>query len=305
MSGDSAGTLPARPSAGVGSTPGAGADEEAHSPPKDAGTIQSVRRALRLLSLFAADPTSRTPHRRRWSVGDLARASGLHKSVVARLMATMALDGFVVQDPASRTYRIGPEAFAVGSAYEPYALLDQAARPAMEALTAECGHASYLGVPASDHYVFVLAVESTRSIRVSIGIGERRPYHAGAIGKALLAGLPDERIRAIVGPDPLPKMTPSTIDSVDRLLAELAEVRRSGIAYNREESILGAGSVAVAIRDGSGEPIAGLGIVYPTHVVAEREIAALAATVARAGREIERRLQLGQGAGAQSAEGDR
>ncbi|MEA2526666.1 MAG: IclR family transcriptional regulator, acetate operon repressor, partial [Thermomicrobiales bacterium] len=83
------------------------------------GTVQSVQRALQLLSLFAPHRTRLAPRRTLWTVSDLARATGLHKSVVARLMATMALDGFVVQDPATKAYRIGPQAFAVGSAYEP------------------------------------------------------------------------------------------------------------------------------------------------------------------------------------------
>ncbi len=260
---------------------------------KDPADIQFVRRAMQLLSLFAADRTNQGPRRTRWSVTDLARATGLHKSVVARLMATMARHGFVAQDPASKGYSIGPEAFAVGSAYEPYTILNQAARPVMESLTAGCGHASYLGVPTAGHYVFLIAVESTRSLRVSIEVGERRYYHAGAIGKALLAGVSDERIREIVGADPLPKITPHTIDSVDRLLGEIREVRRSGVAYNRQESILGAGSVAVGIRDASRDCVAGLGIVYPTHVVSDSEVDELATIVERAGQEIERRLRIG------------
>jgi IclR family acetate operon transcriptional repressor len=260
--------------------------------PAESGTIQSVRRATRLLSLFAADSTDRLPRRTQWSVSDLARATGLHKSVVARLMATMAQAGFVIQDPVSKAYSIGPEAFAVGSAYEPYTVLNHIARPVMESLTRECGHASHLGVPAADHFIFLIGVESIRSIRVSIEVGERRHYHAGAIGKALLAGLSDKRIREIVGPDPLPKITPYTIGSVAPLLAEIDEVRRTGIAYNRQESILGAGSIAVAIQDARGERVAGLGIVFPIHVVSDREIQELAATVAAAGQEIESRLRL-------------
>lgn len=248
---------------------------------------------MRLLSLFAADSTDPLPRRTQWSVSDLARATGLHKSVVARLMATMASSGFVFQDPVSKAYSIGPEAFAVGSAYEPYTVLNHIARPVMESLTKECGHASHLGVPAAEHYVFLIAVESIRSIRVAIEVGERRHYHAGAIGKALLAGLSDERIREIVGADPLTKITPYTIDSVASLLAEIREVRRTGLAFNRQESILGTESVAVAIRNGRGESVAGLGIIYPMHVVSDQEVQGLAETVAAAGREIESRLHLG------------
>ena len=163
----------------------------------------------------------------------------------------------------------------------------------MEELTARCGHASYLGVPAGQHYIFVVAVESTRSIRVTIEVGERRLYHSGAIGKILLAAMPDERIRQVVGSDPLPKVTPYTIDRIERLLDEVNAVRRSGIAYNREEAIVGAGSVAVGIHDARGECVAGLGIVFPTHIVSEAEVEALVPLVRTAGTEISQRLGAG------------
>jgi IclR family acetate operon transcriptional repressor len=254
------------------------------------GTIQSVQRALYLLSLFAPHRMPQVPRRTQWSVSDLARASGLHKSVVARLMATMAADGWVVQDPRTRTYQIGPQAFAVGSVYEPSSVLDRVARPVMETLTARGGHASYLGVPAGRHYVFVVAVESTRSLRVTIEIGESRTYNSGAIGKILLAALDDDRIRELVGPDPLPQLTPFTLATQEALLREIGEIRRSGIAFNREESILGAGSIAVGIDDRRGERVAGLAVVYPVHVVTEAETAQLVAAVAAAGAEISQRL---------------
>jgi IclR family acetate operon transcriptional repressor len=254
------------------------------------GAVQTVQRALQLLSLFAPHRMHLAPPRKQWSVSDLARATGLHKSVVARLMATMALDGFVVQDPVTKAYRIGPQAFAVGSAYEPLTVLDRVARPIMEDLTARCGHASYLGVPAGRHYVFLIAVESTRSVRVTIAVGESRAYHTGAIGKILLAGMSDERIRELAGPDPLPQMTPHTIASVDALLAEVATVRQIGIAFNRQEAVLGAGSVAIGIRNGDGACVAGLAVVYPSHIVTPSEVDELSVSVATAGAQISRRL---------------
>jgi IclR family acetate operon transcriptional repressor len=258
--------------------------------PDGIGTIQSVQRALQLLSLFAPHRMRHAPRRTQWTVSDLARATGLHKSVVARLMATMALDGFVVQDPATKAYRIGPQAFAVGSAYEPLTVLDRVARPVMTALTERCGHASYLGVPAGSHWVFLIAVESLRSVRVTIEVGENRYYHSDAIGKTLLSGLDDEQIRTLLGPGPLPKVTPNTIDTLDAVLAEVARVRREGVAYNREESIVGAGSVAVPIHDGHGAIVAGLSLVYPTHIVTAAEVEEVTELVRRAGRQISQGL---------------
>lgn len=252
--------------------------------------IQSVQRALGLLRLFAPSRTRPIPQRREWSVTELAKESGLHKSVVARLMATMAHEGFVIQNPTTRRYSIGPLSFAVGSSYEPLRVLDQIARPSMEALTEACGHASYIGVPAGRHYVFLLAVESTRSVRVTIDVGENRAYHSGAIGKILLADLSDDEVVELTGTGPFPQLTPKTIVSPSGLLKELAEVRQTGVAFNREESILGASSIAVAIRDSNERAVSGLAIVFPSHIVDDDEITRLIPLVQATGREISHRL---------------
>ena len=71
-----------------------------------AGSIRSVQRAMQILGKFGTI-------RKSWGVMDLSRETGLHKSVVTRILATMAHEGFVVQDPESRAYSAGPKAFAV------------------------------------------------------------------------------------------------------------------------------------------------------------------------------------------------
>lgn len=253
--------------------------------------VQSVQRALRLLNFFAPGQAPKGTTRDEWSVTDLARASGLHKSIVARLMTTLATEGFVVQDPRLRTYRIGSQAFAVGATYRPFVTLDRVARPIMEELTARCGHASYLGVPAERDYIYVVAVESTKSVRVTLNEGARRAYHAGAVGKILLADHDEERVRVLVGSDPLPSLTDRTITSTDVLLEELAVVRQTGLAFNRGESMEGAASVAVALRDASGGTIAGVGIIYPSHIVSDDELNGLIEQVVDAGRRISQQLR--------------
>lgn len=247
------------------------------------GTIQSVARAMRLLGLFSGQ-------RPRWSVSELARETGLHKSVVTRLMATMAGAGFVVQDPATRSYGVGAKAFAVGSTYRPHTILTQIAGPVMREVTERCGHATSLGVPAGERFVYLLVNESRRPVRVAAGTGEFRDYHANAIGKVLLAALPDDAVRALVGPDPLPTRTPFTIDRGECLLAELAEVRRTGIAFNRQEAVVGVGAVAAAIVEGGERSVAGLSIVYPSHLVDATEEADLIAAVKTAAAEISAHL---------------
>lgn len=237
--------------------------------PVPAASVQSVRRALTLLSQF----TSKQPQ---WTVSELSRATNLHKSVVTRNMATMAQLGFVVQDPTTRSYGIGPRAFAVGNAYRPHATLRHVAQPVMQQLTDQFGHATSLGVRSGDQCVYILNNEGSLPIRVVADVGETRDCHANGIGKVLLAGMTDASVRALLGNGPLRRHTPRTITAVDTLLAELDEIRQTRIAYNREEAVIGVGGVAAPIVDGSGACIAGLSIVYPTHLVdadAERTLA--------------------------------
>ena len=92
---------------------------------------------------------------------------------------------------------------------------------------------------------------------------------------------------------PVPHMTPYSITSLEQLMAQIVEIRRSGIARNQDEAIVGTGSVAVGIRNAQGETVAGLGIVYPSHVVSGEEIERLAVIVRRAGQDIERQLSSG------------
>ncbi|MBV9548004.1 MAG: helix-turn-helix domain-containing protein, partial [Chloroflexi bacterium] len=141
-------------------------------------SVQSVRRALQLLTSF-------TPERTQWSVADLSRRSGLHKSVVARLMTTMASEGFLVQDETNKTYTVGPEVFAIGSVYEPRLIFERVALRAMQDLAAAAEQTCALAIPAGLECMYVLAVESPMPgmIRVTVQPGRRRPYHTSAVGK--------------------------------------------------------------------------------------------------------------------------
>ena len=140
----------------------------------------SVTRALRLLEVFDRYHASR-------SVAELAHETGLHKSIVTRLMATMARRGFVVQDPSTRRYRIGPMLFSAGSLYEPFAMYRELAEPVLSDLANRTGYTSCVGVPIGSEVIMVAVVEAplTNGIRVSMVIGSRRPAYIGATGKVI------------------------------------------------------------------------------------------------------------------------
>lgn len=225
-------------------------------------SVQSVRRALKLLSSF-------TPERTQWSVGDLSRRTGLHKSVVARLMTTMASEGFLIQDEANRTYTVGPQVFAIGNMYEPRLILERLALSAMQELASASGHTCALAIRSGTECMYVMAVEnpSPTDIRVGVQPGRRRPFHTSAVGKILLADMPAEEAERIISDAPLTKLTPFSIESVDAMHAELAEIRKTGVALSNQESVLGVGAVAAPVRNANGATLAAITVVFPYHLV--------------------------------------
>jgi DNA-binding IclR family transcriptional regulator len=251
----------------------------------DDGGYTSVRRALRLLQAFDRY------HPRR-SVGELATLTGLHKSIVTRLMATMAREGFVVQDPSTRRYMIGPMLFSAGSLYEPAAMYREISEPVLNELAARCRYTCGIGVPIGAEVIMVAVAEAplANGIRVSMTVGSRRPAYIGSTGKVILSGMPDDQVRAILGDGALKQWTVNTPATVQQLLRELEHIRLRGYATNREESVLGSGGVAAPVVDRLGTVAAGLFITFPVQFVAEDGMHALGELAVDAAQRISRQL---------------
>src|SRR5690606_15754226 len=124
---------------------------------------------------------------------------------------------------------------------------------------------------------------------LNIRVGQRRPAHCRALGKALLAHLPSEEVRSRLG-ERLPRMTPRTITDIDALLAHLAEVRQQGYAVDREEAEIGCVCFAAPSRDARGEVSAALSLSGPSAQMAASPETELAARVRKAAEAIPARL---------------
>ena len=115
-------------------------------------------------------------------------------------------------------------------------------------------------------------------------VGSAFPLHCTANGKALLSGLDDDAIRDLL-PAQLTRFTAATITSRDALLAELDEIRRSGVAFDREEHTDGISAVAAVVRDAHG-PVAAISVPVPTQRFTGNEDRYAGAVRAAAGRAV-------------------
>ncbi|MEU5549749.1 IclR family transcriptional regulator [Micromonospora sp. NPDC047793] len=201
--------------------------------------VKSAGRTLDLLELLADQPRS-------WALGDLARALGIPKSSLHGLLRTLTSRGWVQTDDTGTRFRLGLRALRVGAAYldgdDRVGLLGSV----LDELSRRFGEAVHLGRLDGDQVVYLAKRESVHRLRLYSAIGRRLPAHATALGKALLAGHPEQTVDTLLT-WPLPRLTPHTVCDRDALHAALADVRATGHAVDREENAEGIVCFAMAV----------------------------------------------------------
>ncbi len=201
----------------------------------------AVARALRILEHLARSaPAPR--------LSDLARDLGVGKSTLHGLLATLEAEGWVVRDGGR--YRVGRGVLDL--ARDAFGLweVEHLARPFMERVAGRVGESVFVGVPRDDRVVIRGCVPGGDEMQVTARAGVALPLFATATGKVVLAGMapPDavRRVRAAA----LEPFTDRTITDPDRLLDEVAAVRKRGYATDDEEYLRGIRAVAAPVRRG-------------------------------------------------------
>lgn len=220
-------------------------------------TIASVERAADVLQLFTRVDGPDL------GVTEVAQALGLSKAVVHRLLTTLASKGLVETNPASRRYRLGPMALALGVAYTDRLDMRALVMPSLRELSERTGETATFSLRYGWERMYVDQVTPDREVKMTVALGDRFPLHAGSSSKAFLAFLPaDERGRYLADRR-LVALTEDTITDVDKLHAELESIRERGYAISFGERQVGAGSVASPLLDHRHHPVAVISVCGP------------------------------------------
>lgn len=201
--------------------------------------VKSADRILTVLELLAerAEPQTLT---------GMAMALGWPKSSLHALLRTLQERGWVQTDVTGTRFALGLRALQVGSAYVDGDEVVQRTRNVMDEVAAQLGETVHLGRLDHGDIVYLAKRESTHPLRLYSAVGRRLPAYATALGKALLAGLPPDRLATAL-PERLQALTAHTITARKALTSELEEIRRQGYAVDREENTLGLNCFAVAL----------------------------------------------------------
>jgi DNA-binding IclR family transcriptional regulator len=221
----------------------------------DAYAIESVSNALRtLLYLRDVDEVR---------VSELATYLGVAASTAHRLLATLRANDFVEQVPGRRAYRLTSLLSTFSGGPPDRETLARIGRPALVQLCRETDETANLLVLEGADARFIDGVESTRTLRVAPRTGDLLPAHGTAGGKAMLAMLPPDQVRALLGAR-LRKMTIHTVLSRAALEKDLAVVRTRGYATNVNESVLDVGGVGVPVMDRFDRCVAAITVSGPS-----------------------------------------
>lgn len=195
----------------------------------------------------------------------------------------LAEQGFVVHLPEERRYGLGVAAFEIGSAYSRQAPLARLARPPLARLVDLVRHSAHLAVLHGREVLYVVEERAPGRPPLVTDVGVRLPAHLAASGRAVLAGLPPAQVRALFGDRTAftdrTGIGPQTLPELRRVLTE---VRRRGYAVEDGEITPGFASVAAAVHDHSGYPVAGVAVTFPagTRIRPESLARAIGATAA-------------------------
>lgn len=167
-------------------------------------------------------------------VSELSARLGLPKSTTHRILSTLMSRGLVEKLPHEQ-YALGKAVIALSqSVWVNVNIRDRAAAVA-RTLAEETRESVYVGVPDDEFVLYVYAVETSQRLTARTAVGDRAPFHCSAVGKAMLAFLPDDERDAILGEGPLVACTPNTITDRVQLAEELAQIRERGCAVDDEE----------------------------------------------------------------------
>ena len=120
-------------------------------------------------------------------------------------------------------------------------------KPVIVRVAEETDTAVWIAVEEHGQAVYINKALGRRAVPSRGAIGARVPLHSAAIGKAIMAHLPDDKCMEIIDKHGLAELTKNTITESEKLLEELKENKKSGVAFNNEESLIGLGGIASPI----------------------------------------------------------
>ena len=244
-------------------------------------SIRAVERALDVLMCFS----SQTPE---LSMTQISEMAGINKSTVHRLLATLEGKRFVERDPATGVYRPGIRLLQMAFLTLEHNDLRRLAAPFLHSLCDQFRENVNLSILDGTDVVYLDVVESPQRVKLAATPGQRLPAFCTASGKAILAFLPDEKIRDILARG-MPRYTQNTLTFEDAFWENMRHTREQGYAISEQEFEEGINALAAPICN---HPIASVSIAGPAYRLTRDRMIAIGPNLVAIANDIAKEVAL-------------
>lgn len=241
--------------------------------------IQSLQKAMDILEVLKGPDGS-------YSIATLAEALKLPPSTIHRILQTLCAAKFVVKDPRSHDYQLGPALISLGIKAQKNLHLQNLAHPVLQKLAKLTKEDAFLIIPVGYKGVVLDRIDGPSSLKIVESFGVELDMHCGAIRKVLLAYQADDFIdyylkNILASPQAFPKMSEKV------LITALKKIRAEGVAVSHSDYVNGTIGVGAPVFNSLGKIIASVGIVAPSlRIPDDTKLEKIETSVIACGKEL-------------------
>jgi IclR family acetate operon transcriptional repressor len=244
---------------------------------------KTVHKTLRVIDFLSSA-------NREVGITEIARNLKINTTTIQRIVNTLHRSNYVQQNPGTARYTLGIRFLEISHHILHGLDLRRVARRFLEELRDRTRETVHLMILDGTMGVYIDAVESPQRVRMVSAIGTREELHCSAVGKALLAFLPDQKVNETIREQGLKRKTSRTITDPDELKRHLGQIKRRGYSVDNEEGEEGTRCVGAPIFGHSGEVQASISVAAPSYRLDLGNIPQLAPTVIEAATKISKSL---------------
>lgn len=249
---------------------------------QDRYKINSIEKALDVIEALAEHDNL--------SLIELSEILGKNKSSVYRILLTLEGRGFVSRHHDNGKYCLGFKQLLISKRLLENNSLRVCAIPEMKRLSDKYGDTVNLGVLNEGAVMYIDLIEGTNSLRMNESVGSTSPFHATAIGKAIVSHLPREEREQLLQSGIFEKITEATITDAAALNDQFHLIRERGYAIDNQEIVEGARCVSAPIFNSSGKVEGAISISGAAHRYPLDDLDRIAKDVKQAATVISHKL---------------
>lgn len=243
----------------------------------------SVRRAIIILEYLAEAEKPR-------ELAAISHDLAMNKSTLYRFLSTLEQAGYVERESKTGRYSLGPRVVWLAAKFLETIDIRELARPTLEELSQESGETIHLAILDRDEVVYIDKIDGRQAVQMASRVGFRMPLHSTALGKVMLADLPEDQWQRYVSEIGLIPHTPNTIVEPEVFFEHLRQVRKQNYSIDAAENEESVRCVAAPIRDHTGKTIAALSISGSTITMTPEKVQSLVPSVQKGALSISERL---------------